>query len=124
MEQAEGDVDLRAAAGRVIRVGWRASQAGGYELIVEPANNTFALQPTGSRFMSLEGTDLTNAIARHTATNRIELICTSSTITASINGSRVALVQDTTHKSGSFWIGAGSAITVEARFDNLTVFKR
>ena len=112
------------AAGRIISVGCRANLAGSYELIVDPTNGTFALQRSGSRFMSLTGTRPSNAIARGTATNRIELSCAGSTITASINGTQVASIQGTTHKSGSLWIGAGSTTTVEARLDSLIIFKR
>jgi hypothetical protein len=59
------------------------------------------------------------------ATNRLELACVGSTITAIVNGEQVLTVEDETYASGSFFIGAGvepgADGIVEARWDNLEV---
>ena len=63
--------------------------------------------------------DLTNS------TNRLELACVGSTITAIVNGEQALTVDDDTYASGGFFIGAGVESgedgTVEARWDNLEV---
>jgi hypothetical protein len=69
------------------------------------------------------------AIQRDTATNRLELECRGSSITARINGVDVATVQDSTYREGGILIGVGYTSdppgrSVEARFDNLVVTQR
>jgi len=55
--------------------------------------------------------------------NRIELTCVGATITASINGTQVAAVQDITYATGRHFIGVNGAGST-GRFDNLVVTQR
>jgi serine/threonine-protein kinase len=53
--------------------------------------------------------------------NRLELDCQGATIAASIDGQRVASVEDRTYGAGRLYIGLATTRAGEARFDNLRV---
>ena len=61
-------------------------------------------------------------------TNRVELTCAGSTISARVNGEEVVSAQDATYVNGALKFGtgtfAGRSGTLEARFDNLVVTQR
>ena len=61
------------------------------------------------------------SIRRGGATNRLELTCAGTRITAMINGEPVASVPDSTYREGRWWIGVGfeGETPTEVRFDNL-----
>jgi hypothetical protein len=116
-------------AGRFVGVACRSSSAGDYLLVVDPAQGRFALfrRDNESR-VALVDWQQSAPVKRNNAVNRLELNCVGDTITAFVNGVQVATKQDSTYKSGAFWIGAGSFTespnTVEGRFDNLVVTQR
>ena len=117
---------------RTVSVGCRfssdASGNRGYRLRVEPAAGLFRLvREDGQRDTFLRTDRISAAIRRGAETNRLELTCAASTITAAINGVEVASVQDSTYTAGPLVIGVGarsSGLTSEARFDNLVVTQR
>ena len=100
----------------------------GYRLRVEPAAGLYRLvREDGTRDAFLRRDSLSPAIRRGNDSNRIEITCAGNTITAAINGTVVATVQDSTYASGALVIGVGaraSGLTSEARFDNLLVTAR
>ena len=100
----------------------------GYRLRVEPARGVFRLvREDGERDTFLQRDRASAAIRRGNESNRLELTCAGSTITASVNGTVVATAQDTTYRSGPLVFGVGARadnLTSEARFDNLVVTQR
>lgn len=100
----------------------------GYRLRVEPAAGLFRLvREDGARDVLLRRDSRSPAIRPGSEVNRLELTCAGNTITAAINGTVVASVQDSTYGSGAFVFGVGaraSGLTSEARFDNLLVTAR
>jgi hypothetical protein len=99
-----------------------------YRLVVVPDNRHFVLARwDNDAEVLLIPWQVTPAIREGEQTNRLQLSCMASTISASINDSQVALVQDSTYREGWMWIGAGSSpdsrATVQARFDNLVLTK-
>ena len=105
------------------------SRASEYRFIVQPATGSFLL----IRMDEDEGYALTSwqqspAIKRGEQTNRLELSCAGSTISASANGELLATVQDSTYPDGFIWFGVGSEdsanVVVEGRFDNLVISER
>ena len=117
---------------RTVSVGCRftsdATGNRGYRLRVEPGTGVFRLvREDGGRDTFLRSDRVSPAIHRGSQTNRLELTCAGSTITAAINGTVVASVQDSTYTTGPLVIGVGarsSGLTSEARFDNLVVTQR
>jgi hypothetical protein len=122
-----GEIDRRT-----VSVGCRfSSDAGGnygYRLRVEPGTGFFRLvREDGMRDTLLVNMRRSTAINRGLAVNRLELTCSGTTITGSINGVQVVSMQDSTYRSGPLTIGVGAraaGLTSEARFDNLTVTQR
>ncbi len=98
----------------------------GYRFEVDPQNQVFNL----TRWSSGKATDL---VAENSpapalikgAVNGLALTCAGGTISASINGVRVASVQDASYDSGRFWLGTdwttGKRGSLEAYFGNLVV---
>jgi hypothetical protein len=117
---------------RTVSVGCRfgsdATGNRGYRLRVEPAAGLFRLvREDGKRDVLLRRDSVSQAIRRASESNRLEITCAGITITAAINGTVVATVQDSTYTSGSLVIGVGaraSGLTSEARFDNLMITAR
>jgi len=117
---------------RTVSVGCRftsdTSDNRGYRLRVEPGTGVFRLvREDGGRDTFLRNDRVSPAIRRGSESNRLELTCAGGTITAAINGTVVATVQDSTYTTGPLVIGVGarsSGLTSEARFDNLTVTRR
>jgi hypothetical protein len=122
-----GDTTNRAVA---VYCRARSSEGGRlyYQFTVIPADGVFLLQRADSAAgVALVGRTQSAAIRAGNATNRLELSCIGTTISAKINGTEVASVQDGTHTSGRVSIGAGpfgGAGAVDARFDNLVVTQR
>ncbi len=128
-------VDARlvgAIDGRTVSVGCRfrtdATGNYGYRLRVEPGTGLFRLvREDGTRDTLLVNLRRSTAINRGLAVNRLELTCSGTTITGSINGVQVVNMQDSTYSSGPLTLGVGarmSGLTSEARFDNLVVIQR
>jgi hypothetical protein len=117
---------------RTVSVGCRFSSNAngnrGYRLRVEPGAGLYRLvREDGTRDVFLRRDSTSPAIRRGNDSNRIEITCSGTTITAVINGTAVATVQDSTYASGSLVIGVGaraSGLTSEARFDNLLITAR
>jgi hypothetical protein len=88
----------------------------------------FAIESNGNQ-RYLRNEQAAPSILKGTATNRIALTCSGSTIALSINGATVAAVKDpqAEYSNGQFLIGASTYSdhpqTVEAHFDNLLVTK-
>ena len=100
----------------------RRNGASEYRLSVFPDLRTIIL----SRFDRGEHVALLTrgeaAIRRGGASNRLELTCVGSTISARINGVEAGAVDDRTYREGFAWIGVGGrASAATARFDNLVV---
>jgi hypothetical protein len=132
-ENASLAVDVRLVSeteDRYVALACRRQPADGsqYRLSVIPDDGRFIL----ARWDGTEATVLRRAssaaIQRGEATNRLELVCSGSTVAVFINGEQVAAVQDGIYASGTMSIGAGalvgSSFTAEARFDNLFVNER
>jgi hypothetical protein len=67
------------------------------------------------------------AIRRGNETNRIELSCAGPVISATVNGTQVALVADPAYREGRMLIQAGRSTatgSVQARLDNLVITQR
>lgn len=121
-------VDARLTAG--LRAGYIAlacrAGAGHYRLTVHPDSRSFALARwDGGTRVALVDWRVSPAIKEWSQTNRLELSCAGSTITARVNGVPLASVQDGTYREGGLWIGAGAfrdaRELISARFDNLLV---
>jgi hypothetical protein len=125
-------VDVRLTGetdNRYVAVGCRFSDRGHYRLLVEPAQGRFVLvRFDGSTEVNLVGPQVSDAINRGTASNRLELSCAGNVISAAINGTLVATREDTTYRTGRLWFAAstysGTNLTVEGRFDNLQVIRQ
>ncbi|MGH2559804.1 MAG: hypothetical protein ACRDJH_12125 [Thermomicrobiales bacterium] len=113
--------------GRHLVVGCRGLDADtGYELEVNTDFETVTLwRGEGAAQTEIAGPLLARSIRGLDHTNRIELSCTGSTITASINGDEVVSVEDERFEDGLPYVGAGlygsSSGPFEAIFDNLVV---
>lgn len=125
-------VDVRLVEGQAAHLLCREQPGfvGGYWFAIDLVRGNVIIR----RFPGVAGAaastlvnEFSSAIRRGTASNRLELTCAGSRITASVNGTVVAAVDDGTYREGRMWIGAGfggvEAIT-EARFDNLVVTQR
>jgi len=123
---------IDSADSRFVVLGCRYSDNNtGYRVWVDFGAGTyrlFAVESNGDqRFLRNEQTS--PAILKGTATNRLALSCSGSTIAVSINGSTVASLKDpkAEYASGQFLIGASTYSnvpqTIEAHFDNLVVTK-
>jgi hypothetical protein len=105
----------------------RWSQAEGvvaaYRFGVLPAQGRFTLErQDGSRVVSLVSQP-SSAIRGGEAMNRLELTCVGPSISASINGTPVAAIQDPSYPNGRHFIGVNGAGS-SGRFDNLVVTQR
>ena len=100
-----------------------------YELALLPGSGEFALgRFDQGQYTALFPQQPSAAIRRGEASNHLELGCAGSTISASINSTEVASVQDSTYGEGQVLFGArvyaGSGGLIEARFDNLVLTQR
>jgi hypothetical protein len=80
----------------------------------------------GGTATSLAGWQVSAAIRRGTAANRIELACVGNSISLTVNGARVATVEDGTYPAaGRVGLGTnfftGASGPMEVRYDNLVV---
>jgi hypothetical protein len=92
----------------------------GYRLLLRPGSGELLLQRFNPSGVVTLLTQPSTAIRRGDAVNRIELTCSGPSISATINGTPVASVQDTTYTSGQHRFGViGAGAT--GRFDNLLV---
>jgi hypothetical protein len=125
-------VDARVfgqTASRHISLGCRGQtgRAGSaeYRFSIDPGQGTFLLArwDAGAEVWLAEQSSA--SIRRGNEMNRLELSCFGTTITARINGTQVASVEDDRYSEGQLWIGAstyaGTHLTSEARFKNLVV---
>jgi hypothetical protein len=99
-----------------------------YQFALDAERGTYLLDRWDSgRLTTLENGSVPVA-RRGGQPNRIELTCAGATIAVSVNGVRIATVEDGSHQAGLFWIGLESDPArrqgVEARFDNLVVIQR
>ena len=114
---------------RYIAVACRESAAGHYRLVVDPSQGRYRLNLVeGSTSKPLVDWQQSVAIKRGNETNRLELNCAGSNISIVVNGVPVRSVQNSVHRTGGMWIGAGTfsdaSGAAEGRFDNLTVVQR
>jgi serine/threonine protein kinase len=98
----------------------------GYRLTVTPASGQVAISRVdGGTSAPLISPVDGSSLLRNQVTNRIELICAGTEISARINGADLASAQDATYQQGGLGIGAGADAggppTVEAHFRNLVV---
>lgn len=124
------------SASRYIVLGCRrqaGSQSSEYQLYVEPctgpSSTRFGLfRMDNGRSVALSAFKWSSEIRPANASNHIELSCSGTTISASINGAVVVSLEDSTYGEGRSWMGVTSAesahLPVEARFDNLLVTQR
>jgi len=119
-------------ANRYIAVGCRRTANTGdmYQLQIDPANGTFSLARWDrGKETFLRGWTPAASIHRSNETNSIQLLCIGKTISATINGTQVASLQDGAYQRGGDFIGAGVLTqnppgTVEARFGHLVLTQR
>jgi hypothetical protein len=125
-------VDARlvgATDNRYVTVGCRENGSNEYRLSLYVTDGTFTLArwDAGTQTV-LQGFTANAAIRRANQTNSIELRCAGSTISAIINGTQVASVQDNTYQRGTTFIGAGVftdvSATAEGRFAHLVLTQR
>jgi hypothetical protein len=124
-------VDIRmtgTTTNRWIGVTCRGQQGSnsGYRLALDVTNGTFQLERwDDGRFNALMPWQNSSLLKRGNQTNRVELTCVGSTIIARINGTQVAVAQDTTYLEGNSWIGTGTfpriSGTAEIYLDNLII---
>jgi hypothetical protein len=122
-------VDVRLVgetASRYVGVGCRQPappEYGGYRLMVAPGGGRFELvRLVGD--VRPENWQPSAAIRGGEQSNRLELSCVGSRITASINGTQVASLVDESNPEGQIVIqadGRDTSSTVDARFENLVV---
>jgi serine/threonine protein kinase len=99
----------------------------GYQLRVAPEARQFMLlRCDGGQLATLVGWQESPALRDGERPNRLELSASGSTISASINGLRVAEVHDEAHRAGTLWLGVhtpGEA-SVEAVLAGFQVVQR
>ena len=100
-----------------------------YRFVVVPNTKQFVLERwDGDTAVTLIPWEVSPAVRPGDQTNRLELSCAGSTIAASLNGTPLASVQDSTYREGLMWVGAGSSADLHAavavRIDNLVVIQR
>jgi hypothetical protein len=101
----------------------QGNQLSGYQMLVSPADGRVRL----FRFDEGRSTPMTDvlessAIRRGSEMNRLELGCAGPTISATVNGTRVAAVGDGSYQQGVMRIStAAQGATAQARLDNLVV---
>jgi hypothetical protein len=105
-----------------------ANATNGYWFGILPATASYALlRADASKFTALADVQPASAIHPGNETNHLELSCLGNTIAASVNGTQVVTVQDSTYGLGQASITAGpmvpgmSVTTSDVRFDNLLV---
>jgi len=128
-------VDVRmidSADNRFVVLGCRYGDTNtGYRVWVDFGAGTYRLFAVESNadLRYLRNEQASPAILKGTATNRVALTCSGSTIAVSINGTNVASVKDAKaeYSTGQFLIGASTYTdhpqTIETHFDNLVVTK-
>jgi hypothetical protein len=119
-------LDVRLAGdptGRSIALGCRRqADSSHYRLTLFPDTGEFLLARwDGSTRIALAGATA-SAMLLGNATNHVELGCVEETIWVTVNDQVVVSVEDGSYRQGRMWIGVyGSAVTADARFDNLLV---
>ena len=98
----------------------------GYQFAIVPQTGAYGLFRSDEDRLVTLASGRSAAILRDAATNRIELTCAGSTLSAAVNGARVASAEDATYREGRMFIGVTVSTdalpaTVEARLDNLVV---
>lgn len=106
----------------------------GYRFVTSPSTGQFTLMRADSADQStytyLQQWTGSPAIRSSGEWNRLDLVCTGTSITAFINNVLVATAQDNTYLNGVMWLGASADAsganpsTPEAWFDNLVVEQR
>ena len=100
----------------------------GYRFSLETDQGRFLLDRWDSGTLTTLASGSSPAVRGGGQPNRIELTCAGDTNAVSINGTRIAAVQDGNHRSGLLWIGVESdparRHAIEARFDNLVVVQQ
>lgn len=119
------------AVDRYVTLGCRTSSPAldnGYRFSLETDRGRFLLDRWDGGVLTTLASGSSLAVRRDGQPNRIELTCAGETIAVSVNGTRVAAVQDGNHRSGLLWIGVESdparRHSIEARFDNLVVVQQ
>jgi hypothetical protein len=100
-----------------------------YRLTVVPAEGWLMLTRWDQgKPVHLTGKLTSGPIGRGNETNLLELSCANTAISASVNGSLIALVQDNVYREGGLGISTSSfgdaRARAEAHFDNLLVTQR
>jgi hypothetical protein len=123
-------VDARVAGsipGRVVAIGCRDPDGvGGYSLMVEPGNTrAILLRYDSGAPQYLTAWRSSPSIRSGNQSNQLELRCVGNIITATVNGTQVGSVRDTTYTAGQSWLAVSTTSgAVEGRFDNLVVTRR
>ena len=109
--------------GRSIAIGCRRqADSSHYRLSVFPDTNEFLLARWDGSVRSTLAGETTSAMNGVNESDHVELGCVEETIWVVINGQVVASVDDATYHQGRMWIGVyGSAVSADARFDNLVI---
>jgi hypothetical protein len=103
------------------------SELSGYVFAIQPTAGLVALgRFDHGAYVDLVGWQPSAAVQRGNTSNHLELECSGSAITASVNGQAAAAVRDDTYSGGKVSIGVGTVgepLTREARFDNFAVWE-
>lgn len=100
-----------------------------YIFVLRPDLRSFRLaRPDGASAVAVVLADWqpSASILRGNETNRVELKCAGSTISATVNGVQVVSVNDSTYQGGgfAFAVAASPGSAADVRLDNLTVTQR
>ena len=97
-----------------------------YSFVVDPnARRVLVYRSDGGQVVPIFDQKGFAAVNPEGASNHLELRCVGATISASVNGTSVASVEDGTYAAGAIYLGAGTysgvSGTVESRWDDLHV---
>jgi len=120
-------LDVRLAGGSPAATIWMGcrSSAGTseYQLGIRPDAGAAVLNRVDAGKPTSLAEQRSDAIRRGPATNHVELSCSGTVISATVNGVRLFSIQDATYASGTMWLGV-SDTGADARVANLVVTQR
>jgi len=105
---------------------YQAVQLGAYIFVLRPDLRSFRLVRQDQAIaVVLAKWQPFASILRGNETNRVELRCAGSTISATVNGVPVVSVSDSTYQTGGFALAVGTAgSAADVRLDNLMITQR
>lgn len=98
----------------------------GYYLLISGDGGYAIIKAQGNEFTPLVEWTASDAVKKGNATNHIEATCKGTTLTLSVNGTRVATVEDSSYSSGDIALAVTSyedGQASEVLFDNIKITK-